>query len=82
MMGVVAAQAVEMVLSSRYGWLIPAILALITLAVIGGDTSVRDTNEARTLWLAECPKPIDECASAWDRSYTLRDLYRERAAFQ
>jgi hypothetical protein len=33
---------------------------------------------ARAAFITECEQPIHECAFAWDKSRTLRDIYLDR----
>ena len=71
-------------------WLGPVIIVGAVLGVAGGvwagieDGNARERAEAigrkaQQAWFADCTKPFDECALAWDKSYTLRGVYFERA---
>ena len=72
-------------LASRWAFLfIPAVLGLSALIALELGKS-REEGEAQfrraqELWFTECSKPIDECAVAWDDSYTLRRIYFDRSA--
>ena len=61
-------------------WLmIAAILFVGALAYVTGGFTFDDGRAqyvaARNLWLADCKKPIEVCASDWQFNYELRDIY-------
>lgn len=61
-----------------------AISIVVAIALLAEPNAYAEKREAqrtraRNLWLAECSKPIDECAISWDKSHTLRNLFYERA---
>lgn len=45
------------------------------------DRHWQKTNgRALELWLADCKKPIEDCASDWQFNYTLRQIYLGRVS--
>ena len=47
------------------------------------DQWLRNTRIARDMYLSDCTKRdalLKECANDWDRSVTLRTIYREKAS--
>lgn len=61
---------------------IAGVALVVMVAAFSPGEELRLTSErnekVRALWLSECSKPLDECAKAWDESWTLRDLYDAR----
>lgn len=70
--------------AGRWAFLVAIFVGIFLAALTVKEESIRreaamERREAsQRLWLSECTKPIDECATAWDASYTLRELYRQR----
>jgi hypothetical protein len=88
-MGGMAAVAIDQLMQSRAGRWTFLVLGLGSL-LAGGlivdaenarhQAAIERREASQRLWFAECTKPVDECAVAWDASYTLRELYRERVS--
>ena len=88
-MGAIGAAAFDQLMQSKGGrWTLLVaffIAAFLGLTMIKEETArhqaaIAQREAALQLWIKECGKPIDECATAWDASYTLRDMYRERVS--
>lgn len=86
-MSEIASVAFDQLMQTRAGrWtMLVAIFVgvLLGITMIKGESvrhqqAVERREAAQQLWFSECTKPIDECATAWDASYTLRELYREK----
>lgn len=66
-------------------WMVVALILFIgALAYITGGFNFDDDSRARyvaarSLWLTDCKKPIEVCASDWQYNYELRDIYAARA---
>lgn len=86
-MGEIGAVAFDRMMQSRGGrWAFLAavfVSAYLGIIMVKEDAALRQQalerrEVALQLWMKECGKPVDECAVAWDASFTLREVYRDR----